>query len=174
MNVADLPERIAVKLNVNPTTQCWEWGGTRNSKGDDHGRYGQVRWQGDKVYVHRLAYHLLVDPTFPLWPGKGGIQLDHTCFVKHCANPAHLEPVTNRENSRRSMAARGRRSHVLPLLEQFGPMTASEIATALGTSIDSAAGSCYEQRKAGNVVVVGRRGKAFVYAAAVTSLAVAA
>jgi DNA-binding XRE family transcriptional regulator len=30
-----------------------------------------------------------------------GLQLDHLCRVRCCVNPAHLEPVTNRENSHR-------------------------------------------------------------------------
>jgi hypothetical protein len=29
------------------------------------------------------------------------LQLDHLCRVRNCVNPAHLEPVTPRENVRR-------------------------------------------------------------------------
>ncbi|MFZ2529632.1 MAG: HNH endonuclease signature motif containing protein [Rhodococcus sp. (in: high G+C Gram-positive bacteria)] len=30
-----------------------------------------------------------------------GLVIDHLCRVRHCVNPAHLEPVTNRENTLR-------------------------------------------------------------------------
>ena len=45
-----------------------------------------------KVLAHRLAYEL----------AKGeipdGLDIDHLCSVKRCVNPAHMEPVTRREN----------------------------------------------------------------------------
>ena len=50
---------------------------------------------GSIAYVHRLAYEREVGPI------PGGKQLDHLCRVRECVNPAHLEPVTQRENLRR-------------------------------------------------------------------------
>lgn len=34
-------------------------------------------------------------------PIPEGMYLDHLCSVKRCVNPAHLEPVTSKENARR-------------------------------------------------------------------------
>jgi hypothetical protein len=40
-------------------------------------------------------------------PVPQGLELDHLCRVRGCVNPAHLEPVTMRENARRGAVARG-------------------------------------------------------------------
>jgi hypothetical protein len=42
--------------------------------------------------MHRIIYQHLVGPV------PEGQQLDHICRVRCCVNPAHLEPVTQREN----------------------------------------------------------------------------
>jgi hypothetical protein len=34
---------------------------------------------------------------------RDGLDLDHLCRVRHCVNPAHLEPVTRAENLRRGI-----------------------------------------------------------------------
>lgn len=67
---------------VEKTSSCWLWTAART---DGYGRLGNE-------YAHRVAYRMLVGP-IPL-----GLQLDHLCRVRHCVNPAHLEPVTQREN----------------------------------------------------------------------------
>src|SRR5208282_1570897 len=71
--IVELVERIT-------ETGCWIWMGSL------HKGYGP----------HRESYEL----------AKGnipaGLQLDHLCRQKTCVNPAHLEPVTCRENIRRS------------------------------------------------------------------------
>ena len=91
MTPADLPQRIAAKLSIDPETGCWLWHGYVNRDG-----YSHLRWEGKSVRGHRLAYHLLVDPTL-----NG--PLDHTCRVRACLNPAHLQPVTQRENVLRGL-----------------------------------------------------------------------
>lgn len=75
---------------VTKTETCWLWIGAPSGKG-----YGQMMIDGRRIYVHRLAYELLVGPI------PDGFQLDHLCRVKNCVNPAHLEPVTCQENIRR-------------------------------------------------------------------------
>jgi hypothetical protein len=88
-----LPERFWSKVSVNDSTGCWEWAAGRGRNG-----YGRFRWGDATRYAHRVAYEELVGPV-PL-----GLQLDHLCRVTHCCNPAHLEPVTPRENTLRGVA----------------------------------------------------------------------
>jgi hypothetical protein len=72
---------------VDKTETCWLWTAARNNAG-----YG-VFWNDGKVSVaHRYAYESGVGAV------PSGLQLDHLCRVRHCVNPSHLEPVTNREN----------------------------------------------------------------------------
>lgn len=79
---------------------CWLWTGALvdgyGSIGSG-GRYGQDGRPAPKLYAHRVAYELVV--------GKipAAMQLDHLCRVRRCVNPAHLEVVTSRENSRRGV-----------------------------------------------------------------------
>lgn len=80
---------------VQKTDTCWLWTGTPTPAG--YGKFGARRTM---VLVHRYAYELLVGPI------PEGLELDHLCFVKLCVNPAHLEPVTGAENTRRYWASR--------------------------------------------------------------------
>lgn len=72
---------------VEKTETCWLWRGTSIRNG-----YGQLSWHAPMRLAHRYAYELLVGPI------PEGLTLDHLCRVRHCVNPAHLEPVTNRVN----------------------------------------------------------------------------
>jgi len=67
---------------------CWEWQGSINSHG-----YGQWTRGGRayKVLFEMIRFKVAKD-----------LQLDHLCRNKLCVNPAHLEPVTPRENQHRS------------------------------------------------------------------------
>lgn len=53
------------------------------------------------MYVHRIAHELFVGPI------PAGLDIDHLCRVRDCANPAHLEPVTRQENLRRGAGSGG-------------------------------------------------------------------
>ncbi len=57
--------------------------------------YSQITVNGHKQVGHRLAYEALVG----LIPA--GMQIDHVCRNSACYNPAHLEPVTPKENVKR-------------------------------------------------------------------------
>jgi len=74
-----------------PFAGCWIWMGKVNKFG-----YGSLYWQGRERIAHRLLYETVRGPV------AAGLQLDHLCRVRCCVNPAHLEPVTPRENVRRA------------------------------------------------------------------------
>lgn len=82
-------ERIMRNVEVDPISGCWLWTKARRSG------YATCRYDKRMWYVHRLTYVLAVGPV------PDGLELDHLCRVRHCVNPAHLEPVTRRENLRR-------------------------------------------------------------------------
>lgn len=84
-SVDALPERIASKIEVDGSG-CWLWAASQNNG------YGLLRWNGSTRRAHRVVYQLFVGEI------PGGLELDHICRVRHCVNPAHLEPVTHREN----------------------------------------------------------------------------
>lgn len=80
-------ERFWKKVAKGSDTECWPWLAAHNSEG-----YGAF-WDGTRsVQAHRFAY---ADLTGPI---PDGLTLDHLCRNRECVNPAHLEPVTNREN----------------------------------------------------------------------------
>jgi hypothetical protein len=54
---------------------------------------------GLRRQAHRYAYELLVGPI------ASGLVLDHLCRNPGCVNPKHLEPVTDRENTRRGISS---------------------------------------------------------------------
>lgn len=88
-----LAQRFWDKVSVNKRTGCWEWAASKQQGG-----YAQYRHMGTMRLGHRVAYIELVGTVPP------GLELDHLCRVRHCVNPAHLEPVTRRENTLRGDA----------------------------------------------------------------------
>lgn len=70
---------------------CWVYCGPK-----DLGGYGRISGFNQCYMAHRFVYEGLIG----LIPA--GLQLDHLCRNRSCANPAHLEPVTPVENMRRS------------------------------------------------------------------------
>jgi hypothetical protein len=110
-------ERFWSQIVIGPTVPdavddapCWLWNGQLVRNG-----YGYTQLEGRRVYVHRLAWELLRAPI----PDE--LKLDHVCHNKdtgchargrcphrRCCNPAHLDPVTVKENNARM---HGRRTH---------------------------------------------------------------
>lgn len=83
---------------ADTATGCWIWQGWKNPEG-----YGSATVRGTSAgrktrLAHRAIYEILVGPI------SDGLQIDHLCSTRSCVNPAHLEPVTARENTLRSNA----------------------------------------------------------------------
>lgn len=93
--------------------QCWLW----KRKCDDWG-YGQIN-----VYVPMLRANVTMKTHIAMWCWveadcfcaddlylayqelqASGLELDHECTVRHCANIDHLDLVTRLENEQRKRA----------------------------------------------------------------------
>lgn len=77
---------------------CWVWtGAARNG-------YGAVGVGQRVEYVHRWVYEDMVGPI------PQGLVLDHLCVNRLCANPDHVDPVTDAVNKARGGLTRGERA----------------------------------------------------------------
>ena len=105
-----LLDRFETKYMPEPNTGCWLW-----MAGIDSDGYGQMRVdRGDgaiPLKAYRIAFNLFRGPV------PQGKELDHLCRTPLCVNPAHLEPVTHRENILRGLKNRAsinfRKTHCL-------------------------------------------------------------
>lgn len=110
--MATIPERVLNRVRSRASIDsngCWIWPGTTSGSG-----YGVISWS-ESGEIHRWVTHR-VTFTSLVGPIPAGLELDHLCRVRRCCNPAHLEPVTRRENLIRSasiVAARAAQTHCL-------------------------------------------------------------
>lgn len=84
-----LPNRVGVYRCLITAGECWEWPSVYSDG------YGRVKIGGRSTVAHRAVYELLREPV------AADRELDHLCRNRRCVNPAHLEPVTGRENQLR-------------------------------------------------------------------------
>ena len=89
MVTGDTLSRFWTRVSIRDQSECWPWRGTLRRG------YGAFIIGAKPTAAHRFAYELIVGPIPP------GLVIDHLCRNRSCCNPAHLEPVTMRENLRR-------------------------------------------------------------------------
>lgn len=91
---APLRERILQTIKIDENG-CWRWQLAPDK--DGYGRITvQIDGKGKQRPAHRISYIAFRGEIAP------GLEPDHTCRVRDCVNPWHLEPVTHAENIRRS------------------------------------------------------------------------
>lgn len=100
MSGAPIIDRFWAKVMPEPNSGCWLWTAQISTNG-----YALLCVAGRRVRAHRFSYELHKGPI------PAGLQIDHTCSVRCCVNPDHLDAVTQRENNRRTFA-RGRAHNV--------------------------------------------------------------
>lgn len=85
--VVSAEERFWRHVELEPNSGCWIWVGARGKSG-----YGNF-WDGESyLNSHVFSFNLLVGPT-PV-----DYELDHTCRLRCCVNPRHLEVVSHFTN----------------------------------------------------------------------------
>ena len=77
---------------VQRSGDCWLWLGYKQPDG-----YGQVNVDGKTLNSHKHVYEL--------FNGKvpSGMEILHSCDVRHCVNPAHMSIGTHTDNMRDAM-----------------------------------------------------------------------
>lgn len=100
--LAGEPAEVRFWQFVNKTDTCWLWTGFCDKNG-----YGRFK-DGDVGHrAHRWSYEHFVGPI------PEGLQIDHLCRVTGCVRPDHLEAVPAKENVRRTMPFRERKTHCI-------------------------------------------------------------
>lgn len=88
--------RDRFEARVIRTDDCWEWSGAhfqQNGYALFNTKAADGVWR--PTTAHRVSYELYIGAI------PDGLVIDHLCRNHGCVNPAHLEAVTRRENTRR-------------------------------------------------------------------------
>ena len=84
-------DRLLAKLSVG---DCWDWTGAMSQ---GYGRFGNRDDPTRSQLAHRALWQLLVGPI------ADGIDLDHLCRNRRCANPDHMRPIARGDHQRQTM-----------------------------------------------------------------------
>ncbi len=88
MGTRSRDDRFWQKVDKVAPDGCWIW--TAAKTGNGYGLF--TNEDGRLVVAHRWLYERLYGPL----PARSVVH--HRCHNRACVNPAHLEPITNREN----------------------------------------------------------------------------
>ena len=162
-----LLKKIYQNVEVDEKTLCFKYTGGTNGK-----QYGRMYHEKKSHGVHRLMYQVFFGE---IPPNK---EVHHTCSMRSCCNPAHLELLSHRMNvalQAKSVALRTRRLrnlvNMLPklVLGEKICSDSSELQHILQcrsnnvASIFSTMGFVYGEENFQWEVVVERHGKPLVY-----------
>ena len=99
----NLRDRFLSFVAFEPNSGCWLWDAAVDGFG-----YGMLRIRtvgGRGGWASRRAHRVMFEHVNgPIGPR---LILCHRCDVPACVNPAHLEPVTRKENQRRGFGPSG-------------------------------------------------------------------
>ncbi|MEL7513641.1 MAG: HNH endonuclease signature motif containing protein [Pseudomonadota bacterium] len=96
-----LVRRVKLRCRIDAESGCWLWQGPTSGTGRG-GFYPRMSLDGQTVAVHRV---MAVHAFGYLHANR---HVDHLCRNRLCVNPAHLEPITHKENCRRRDQARAK------------------------------------------------------------------
>lgn len=95
---------------VDKSGECWIWVASKGRDG-----YGRLKVANRMWSAHRLSYEMTVGPI------PEGLEIDHKCHNHSCVNPAHLSPVSGKQNAEnRRGAQRNSKSGVRGVSPYFG------------------------------------------------------
>lgn len=83
-----LGTKVYPRLERDDDTGCWNWTGALGKDG-----YGRVLRRPKHYLVHRVIFEDYEGPI------PDGMQTDHICLNRRCANPKHLRLVTVKQNN---------------------------------------------------------------------------
>jgi hypothetical protein len=90
-------QRFDTLCEKDPVSDCWLWTGPVNNIG--YGMFGFSREtpdhngrMGNMMTAHRASWMMAHNKPIP-----AGMNVNHTCHIKNCVNPDHLEIGTQQE-----------------------------------------------------------------------------
>ena len=147
-------DRFFSKYRPGSAAECWGWEGSMYPNG--YGMFALARNGSPKVkfaLAHRYSYELHVGDI------PEGLVLDHLCRNRSCVNPAHLDPVTTRENLVRGEGFVGKQSRRTHCVRGGHPLSGDNLYVA--PSGGRSCGTCRaEQVKACRARKAARRAQA--------------